>query len=444
MQGQKDAYEAKYAAQSLGFPSSVTIYFAVDYDALMADITSNIIPYFRGISEVIGTSYKVGAYAPRAVCKKLKSYGLITRSFVADMSSSYTGNIGVAIPSNWAYDQILETTAGGIGIDKCIVSSRSTAVSPTEFVVYNDFYDTVIASDILPMKQIYELAVEYMTQKSISDTSVVASIFNINAMTLQYLRSSDYEGAKWSVIAGSRDDDFIQLVDKNYKNFEPKSISITNPSDSFAISFPHYAATLNSCLCGTMGLNFNFVERDVDAFAGWAGDLMQMAAILQRSAYMGFNYFNNLALNELIGATVDTYSNFNLYTNMKDEEGYYIKADTPTSGFDLQDLYADVDAYNISRIYDLAKVPIYVAINDYYYGTKQYLKRYSIFKRELLAQFNKDSLYDVALEFTMEEVTILSWLFEVSFGTFFEDGYGEALARGFEYKINSLIDDESI
>lgn len=136
-QGQKDAYAAKYAAQSFGFPSSTTIYFAVDYDALMADITSNIIPYFRGIREVIGSSYTVGAYAPRAVCKKLKSYGLITRSFVADMSSSYTGNIGVAIPSNWAYDQIVETTAGGIGIDKCIASSRSTAVSPSEFVTYD-------------------------------------------------------------------------------------------------------------------------------------------------------------------------------------------------------------------------------------------------------------------------------------------------------------------
>ena len=46
-QGQKDAYAAKYAAQSFGFPSSTTIYFAVDYDALMADITSNIIPYFN-------------------------------------------------------------------------------------------------------------------------------------------------------------------------------------------------------------------------------------------------------------------------------------------------------------------------------------------------------------------------------------------------------------
>lgn len=62
-QGQKDAYAAKYAAQSFGFPSSTTIYFAVDYDALMADITSNIIPYFRGIREVAGESVSIDARA---------------------------------------------------------------------------------------------------------------------------------------------------------------------------------------------------------------------------------------------------------------------------------------------------------------------------------------------------------------------------------------------
>ncbi|HIT90462.1 MAG TPA: hypothetical protein IAC41_08610, partial [Candidatus Merdenecus merdavium] len=123
---------------------------------------------------------------------------------------------------------------------------------------------------------------------------------------------------------------------------------------------------------------------------------------------------------------------------------YYIKMNTPTSGFDLQDLYADVDAYNISRIYDLAKVPLYATVNDYYYGTKHYLQRYSIFKRELLAQFNKDSLYDVASEFTMEEVAILSLLFEYSFGVFLSDEYGEALAHGFENKINALIESEVI
>ena len=42
--------------------------------------------------------------------------------------------------------------------------------------------------------------------------------------------------------------------------------------------------------------------------------------------------------------------------------------------------------------------------------------RFSIFKRELLEQFEKDTLYDVALEFAKEDVFMLSPAFEVIFG----------------------------
>lgn len=440
-QGQKDADSAKEAAQSFGFPPNSIIYFAVDYDALTADITSNIIPYFRGINEEMGASYKIGIYGPRAVCNSLISYSLAIRSFVSDMSSGFTGNIGVIMPSNWAYDQFFETTAGGIGIDKCVASERKTAISPSEFITYNDSYDTIISLNLQPIKQIYELAIEYLAIKATSDPSVIASIFNVNVMTLQYLRTASYSGIKWTVIAGDRDDGFIQNAESSYGNIDPNTLTITNPSDSYSIGLPHYAATLNAYMCGTFGLDFAFVERDVDAFAGWAGDLMQMAAILQRSAYMGYNYFNNVALGQLIGYS-GSLENFHLYTDVKDDDGYYIEMDSKNSGFSLEDFYADVDAYNISRIYDLSKVPLYIALNDYYYGSKQYQQRYTIFKRELLSQFNQSSLCDVALEFTMENVALLSWMFEINFGLFFENDYGNALAQGFEAKINNLIESE--
>jgi len=41
--GTEDALTAKEAAQNLGFPSSATIYFCVDYDVLMADVESKIL-----------------------------------------------------------------------------------------------------------------------------------------------------------------------------------------------------------------------------------------------------------------------------------------------------------------------------------------------------------------------------------------------------------------
>ena len=47
------------------------------------------------------------------------------------MSNGFTGNIGQLMPKNWAYEQFVETTQAGIGIDKCMVSIRGTATGPT-------------------------------------------------------------------------------------------------------------------------------------------------------------------------------------------------------------------------------------------------------------------------------------------------------------------------
>lgn len=452
-QGQKDAYAAKNAAQRLGFPSSTTIYFAVDYDALMADIDSNIIPYFRGINEVLGTSYKVGAYAPRAVCKKLKTYGLIKRSFVADMSSSFTGNIGVAMPSDWAYEQIVETNAGGIGIDKCIASSRSTAVSPSEFVTYDlddkSLSEVEIEEIIMPFQQIYELAYEYLESLSSPVNGIYASVFNANELTLKYLRSSAYDyssdveyditdidsidklGIMWAAIAGARDSSFIQQAKKKYPDIVPEALTIVNPDDRFEIGVAHFAATMNAGISGTLSLYIDTLERDVDAFAGWAGDLMQLAAIVEKSKNNGYNYFNLNDLCNLIGATSDTLDRYHFFNDSGEE--------ITGSGFGLEDFYQDIDSYNIARSYDLSKVKIYEAINDYYFGSKKYQYRYSIFKKNLLTEFAADSLYAVAYRFTNEEVIVMSQVFETVFGDFSQDKYGGILAQAFEAKINNLI-----
>ena len=113
--------------------------------------------------------------------------------------------------------------------------------------------------------------------------------------------------------------------------------------------------------------------------------------------------------------------------------------DTKDAGFGRVDLYQDVDAYNISRIYDLSKVKLHIALNDYYTVSKQYKNRFSIFKRELLSQFNKDTIYDVALGFSTEQVAFLSLMFENIFGQFSGNLYGDTLAQAFDNKINSLI-----
>lgn len=145
-QGIADAQTAKEAAQSFGFPPSATIYFCVDYDVLMADIENRILPYFRNIKEVINGSYKIGAYGPRYVCTKLAEHNLTTSSFVCDMSTGFTCNIGQKLPENWAYDQFVEISVAdsefeGMDYDKCIASPRKTASNPDDFIPCSVGYD---------------------------------------------------------------------------------------------------------------------------------------------------------------------------------------------------------------------------------------------------------------------------------------------------------------
>ena len=115
-QGTIDARAAIRAALKLGIPFGTTIYFAVDYDCYGHEIDDNIIPYFKSIKEIFNEIdeniklYKIGIYAPRYVCTKVSKKGLASTSFVCDMSTGFSGNLGFPIPENWAFDQFHEFT----------------------------------------------------------------------------------------------------------------------------------------------------------------------------------------------------------------------------------------------------------------------------------------------------------------------------------------------
>lgn len=158
---------------------------------------------------------------------------------------------------------------------------------------------------------------------------------------------------------------------------------------------------------------------------------MQLAATVEKSKNNGYNYFNLTDLCNLIGATSDTLEGYHFFNGSGEE--------IAGSGFGLEDFYQDIDSYNIARSYDLSKVKIYEAINDYYFGSKKYQHRYSIFKQNLLSEFAEDSLYAVVYKFTSEKVQPFSFVFELAFGTFSQNEYGEILAQAFEAKINNLI-----
>ena len=58
----------------------------------------------------------------------------------------------------------------------------------------------------------------------------------------------------------------------------------------------------------------DFLERDIDAFAGWAGDLLQMGGGLQNTLnFGGYNYFTPEDLQTIIGAPANGLQNYHLY-----------------------------------------------------------------------------------------------------------------------------------
>lgn len=142
-QGASDANAAIEAARKLGVPNGTIIYFAVDFDALDVDITNNVIPYFAKVHETMEKSiYKTGVYGVRNVCTRVSDKGYAESSFVSNLSSGFSGNLGFPMPSNWAFDQFATVTigegSGSISIDKDGFSGRDTGVGELDPVISAD------------------------------------------------------------------------------------------------------------------------------------------------------------------------------------------------------------------------------------------------------------------------------------------------------------------
>ena len=139
--GTSDAKAAIAAAMALGIPQDTIIYFAVDFDAMDSQITVSVIPYFSKVyEEMSGSIYKTGIYGARNVCSRVAKAGYSSSSFVADMSTGFSGNLGFKIPDDWAFSQFanlegakaLGSGDGRIEIDKNAVSGRDHGVSYLE------------------------------------------------------------------------------------------------------------------------------------------------------------------------------------------------------------------------------------------------------------------------------------------------------------------------
>lgn len=134
-QGVSDAENAYNLAQSLSLPANTIIYFAVDVDVLEGNIPYYILPYFEGIYNTLinKSTYGIGVYGTRNICSYVLRNGYALKSFVGNMSTGYSGNMGFSMPRNWSFNQYAgdEITYNGttIEIDKIDSNDSDTGVS---------------------------------------------------------------------------------------------------------------------------------------------------------------------------------------------------------------------------------------------------------------------------------------------------------------------------
>lgn len=150
-QGHIDAQEAINATYQLGFPEGTTIYFAVDFDAYDFQVSQLIIPYMAAVKKVFEANraslnmpnYELGVYGPRNIGIRCAEEPSIRAkySFVSNMSTGFSGNLGFPMPENWSFGQFYETSIGSgsgyLEIDKNDYSGKDTGASFFNPVINN-------------------------------------------------------------------------------------------------------------------------------------------------------------------------------------------------------------------------------------------------------------------------------------------------------------------
>ncbi len=417
-QGISHAKKAIEAAVKKGIPNNSIIYFAVDYDVVENDIAKNILPYFKGINEVFKSNlyneykYKVGVYGPRQVCSETSKKGYTVSSFVSDMSSGFTGNIGHRLPENWNFDQISNITIsdpqyGSLEIDKIIYSERHNVVVSQEKNNYIYFQ----------IKKLYDLA--YGRKQDIKEA---------NRLVLDFLRGDRYRKEGFNQIAGIPDSDYIDTVEQMYPDIVPENMNIE--CGDISINIRHMAVTIESYIVSFIG----WIE-DIHAYAGWAGDLCQLGAKVQEKYDNSLNkhIFTDTEISKLVGAI--------------DKDAISLGFDSgEATGFGLEDLYQDLDGAIIgSQGIKTVAIP---EIFKKYYLEKLYKKRANLFyetlnKTDIQGNTPTDILSEIAKIFTYNPA-IYAQIFGKLFGTFDEKIFGDPLAYGFALKIVKMMNEENL
>jgi len=323
--GLVDGQAAAAAAASFFFLSGTTIYFAVDYDAQDAEVTSRILPYFKGVIRGLrvasGPVYQVGVYGTRNVCIRVsEEFGLV-HSFVSDMSTGYSGNMGFPLPANWAFDQIhtisVPYNGGSVSIDRD-VWFRSD--SPQHTGGADMGVDTIYGTSDVNGPFIQWIA--FLENRAVQYHADHPSSANPRVLAIQYARvaHNNYQGVIWDQVAGGLDSGWISYVEGQIADAGITPVlNVVDPWSGASITFDHMAYTMQALFAHGMPVKPAPNRGDI---AGWGGDLI---TILHDYLSDNRGYVNS----EAYGAAL-------------------IGSSMLHSSFSQDDLLADVDGFNLA------------------------------------------------------------------------------------------------
>ena len=302
--GHRHAKEAQDAAQRLGVPPTI-IYFAVDYDATDPEVTSHILPYFEAVTQSLGEGYRVGIYASRNICTRVSQAGYAVASFVSDMSTGFSGNLGFPIPDSWNYDQFTEISnykRQGFDLDRVAYSGQAPAVdhvapssagdaAPDTSIDYNKLapIDLIwhLEKRFEELRADSKVGEDYVAGSHGEGTRIAVPTWRciLNYLAKAYLRDGGSGSAvNWSVSAESFRSADASVLEKDAVG--EKIIAALNryidntwrqsmtDKTGESVDLAHLAAT-------TLGYtNWNVIP---DAWTGWAGDLATAMENIQKT-----------------------------------------------------------------------------------------------------------------------------------------------------------------
>lgn len=227
--------KAVKAATKLRIPSC-TIYFCVDFDATEAQAKGTVKQYFQGINDAKKANssiYKVGIYSARNTCSVICSANLAVNSFVSNMSTGYSGNLGFLMPENWSFDQYatgsyIASDGSRIDLDRVIASGRDLGVE-TIGEIGDDEWDlhTLNWDDI-----------ERAKNEAVLFHTVIPIVSRLEDVYWECFPNADAESCVLSVL--------YYLWHKKYTDLEFNVTLVSNPifADYMTANHPNLAAEL--------------------------------------------------------------------------------------------------------------------------------------------------------------------------------------------------------